>query len=155
MTKFLNISTDSTLGGASPADDVVSSQKAIKEYVDNIGMGANTDLSNLTAAGKSLASNMSMPSGTPQSVTVGASGTEYTASKDGVYYFKMENTNLSRHWVNVHVDGQYVANYWAIVANNSFGLPPFFVRKGGKIKITYGADISGGNCYFVPTVGAN
>ena len=29
MTKFLNISTDTTLGGNSPADDVVSSQKAI------------------------------------------------------------------------------------------------------------------------------
>ncbi len=34
MTKFLNISTDNTLGGSSSADDVVSSQKAIKYYVD-------------------------------------------------------------------------------------------------------------------------
>lgn len=29
MTKFLNISTDTTLGGASPSDEIVSSQKAI------------------------------------------------------------------------------------------------------------------------------
>ena len=35
MTKFFNISTDTTLGGDSPADDVVSSQKAIKSYVDS------------------------------------------------------------------------------------------------------------------------
>lgn len=34
MTKFLNISTDNTLGGNSPSDDIVSSQKAIKGYVD-------------------------------------------------------------------------------------------------------------------------
>ena len=34
MTKFLNISTDNTLGGDSPSDEVVSSQKAIKDYVD-------------------------------------------------------------------------------------------------------------------------
>lgn len=34
MTKFLNISTDSTLGGNSPADDVVVSQKAIKTKID-------------------------------------------------------------------------------------------------------------------------
>ena len=34
-TKFLNISTDNTLGGANAADDIVSSQKAIKTYVDN------------------------------------------------------------------------------------------------------------------------
>lgn len=34
MSKFLNISTDNTLGGNSAADDVVSSQKAIKDYID-------------------------------------------------------------------------------------------------------------------------
>lgn len=34
MTKFLNISTDNTLGGSSASDEAVSSQKAIKEYVD-------------------------------------------------------------------------------------------------------------------------
>lgn len=34
MTKFLNISTDNTLGGNSPSDDVVSSQKAIKTALD-------------------------------------------------------------------------------------------------------------------------
>lgn len=37
MTKFLNISTDNTLGGNSPSDETVSSQKAIKSYVDNHG----------------------------------------------------------------------------------------------------------------------
>jgi hypothetical protein len=35
MTKFLNISTDNTLGGSSPSDVAVSSQKAVKEYVDS------------------------------------------------------------------------------------------------------------------------
>lgn len=34
MTKFLNISTDTTLGGSSASDTTVSSQKAIKEYAD-------------------------------------------------------------------------------------------------------------------------
>lgn len=42
MTKYLNISTDTTLGGNSPADDVVVSQKAIKTYVDNQGGGGTT-----------------------------------------------------------------------------------------------------------------
>lgn len=36
-SKFLNISTDNTLGGSSPSDETVSSQKAIKNYVDNHG----------------------------------------------------------------------------------------------------------------------
>ena len=35
MTKFLNISVDNTLGGSSPSDETVSSQKAIKTYIDN------------------------------------------------------------------------------------------------------------------------
>ena len=34
MTKYLNISTDNTLGGSSASDVFVSSQKAIKEYID-------------------------------------------------------------------------------------------------------------------------
>jgi len=35
MSKFLNISTDNTLGGNNASNEVVSSQKAIKDYVDN------------------------------------------------------------------------------------------------------------------------
>lgn len=34
-SKFLNLSTDTTLGGNAPSDEIVSSQKAIKAYVDN------------------------------------------------------------------------------------------------------------------------
>lgn len=46
MTKFLNISTDNTLGGNTPSDALVVSQKAIKEYVDNQagGGGYHPDL---------------------------------------------------------------------------------------------------------------
>lgn len=36
MTKFLNISTDNTLGGSSASDVLVSSQKAIKDYIDTV-----------------------------------------------------------------------------------------------------------------------
>lgn len=35
MTRYLNIDLDTTLGGVSPSDDIVSSQKAIKTYVDD------------------------------------------------------------------------------------------------------------------------
>ena len=40
MTKFLNISTDNTLGGSSASDVLVASQKAVKDYVDQHG-GSN------------------------------------------------------------------------------------------------------------------
>jgi len=35
MSKFLNISTDNTLGGNNASNEVVSAQKAVKDYVDN------------------------------------------------------------------------------------------------------------------------
>lgn len=40
MTKFLNISTDTTLGGNSPSDVTVSSQKALKTYIDAHASGS-------------------------------------------------------------------------------------------------------------------
>lgn len=36
MTRYLNISRDNTLGGSSPSHEAVSSQRAIKEYVDGL-----------------------------------------------------------------------------------------------------------------------
>lgn len=42
MTKFYNISTDNTLGGNNSSHNVIPSQKAVKEYVDNhSGSGAS------------------------------------------------------------------------------------------------------------------
>lgn len=48
MTKFLNISTDNTLGGNSPSDEVVSSQKALKTYID--AQSGTTDMTGATAS---------------------------------------------------------------------------------------------------------
>ena len=47
MSKFLNISTDTTLGGNSASDDTVSSQKAVKAYVDS-QTGTATAFANIT-----------------------------------------------------------------------------------------------------------
>lgn len=48
MTKFLNISTDNTLGGSSASDVLVASQKAIKEYVDANSGAVDIDNSTIT-----------------------------------------------------------------------------------------------------------
>ena len=42
-SKFLNLSVDTTLGGNSPSDTTVSSQKAIKSYIDSEVGTANID----------------------------------------------------------------------------------------------------------------
>lgn len=36
MSKFLNISTDNTLGGNNSSNEIVSAQKAVKGYIDNL-----------------------------------------------------------------------------------------------------------------------
>ena len=55
MTKFLNISTDTTLGGASPSDSTVSSQKAVKTYVDGKTLDS---LSNVTISSPTAGQNL-------------------------------------------------------------------------------------------------
>lgn len=54
MTKFFNISTDTTLGGNSPSDTTVSSQKAIKTALDTkqdtISAGSGITISSATVA---------------------------------------------------------------------------------------------------------
>lgn len=42
VSTFLNLDTDTTLGGSNAADNVVASQKAIKAYVDAHGGGGTT-----------------------------------------------------------------------------------------------------------------
>lgn len=55
MSKFLNISTDSTLGGASPSDETVSSQKAISQRIANIKL---EELYNVTISSPSAGQNL-------------------------------------------------------------------------------------------------
>ncbi|MBQ3785130.1 MAG: hypothetical protein II843_01905 [Alphaproteobacteria bacterium] len=51
--------------------------------------GVNTALSNLTSAGKKICSNMSMPSNTKESLTIGASGANYVAPADGYFVIRI------------------------------------------------------------------
>ena len=51
-SKFLNISTDTTLGGSSASDNTVASQKAVKAYAD-------TKQDNITSSNKLSASLVS------------------------------------------------------------------------------------------------
>lgn len=141
MTKYLNISTDSTLGGNSPSDEIVSSQKAIKNYVDSQVLTgvADTDLSNLTTAGKQVCSNLPMPSTSSENITIGVSGASYTASRNG--YVALYPILNSGGWVGISGNSGSGNDYGATItnANNVQGyqqvcLP---VRKGCSYTINY------------------
>ena len=60
---FLNISTDNTLGGGGASDSIISSQKAIKDYIDSQVDGVET--SELTLATVATTGAYSDLSGTP------------------------------------------------------------------------------------------
>lgn len=74
---------------------------------------------------------------------LGASGTSYTAPANGWYFLRFTNGNLTNHWANVSLNGTFVANWWAQVSNNSFGISPYPVKKGDVLSLSYGSDITG------------
>lgn len=81
MTKFLNISTDNTLGGSSPSDEVVSSQKAIKQFIAD----------NTAPAGSYVTTN------TAQTITEAKTFTKavhFTGTGDNNAVFITENTRF-------------------------------------------------------------
>lgn len=79
-SKFLNLSTDTTLGGNAPSDEIVSSQKALKTYIDNNAGGGGLP-SQTGNSGKFLTTD-----GTD------ASWNNLEVSSDGVF-FRAKRTN--------------------------------------------------------------
>lgn len=57
----------------------------INKVYEDLNLKANTNLSNLTAEGKSLASGLGMPSDRYIDLSVGATGTDYTAPANGYF----------------------------------------------------------------------
>lgn len=68
--------------------------------------GANADLSNLTAAGKAVAANMAMPSSSYINLTLGASGSTYTAPADG-YLLLNKQAHINAAAMAFSYDGTY------------------------------------------------
>lgn len=59
---------------------------------------ANTDLSNVNNTGKSTAAGWAMPSGTHVNLTLGASGTTYTAPANGYFCIKASNEGATGNY---------------------------------------------------------
>lgn len=102
MTKFLNISTDNTLGGNSPSDDVVSSQKAIKTKIDT-KQDTISDLATIRS-GASLGQTSVQKSGDTMN------------SEASLTFIKYVQRKLTLNGNNVFFDFSSVTGGWA----NSF-----------------------------------
>lgn len=94
--------------------------------------GANTALSNITSAGKNVCANMPMPSSTKTALTIGASGTTYTAPADG--YFDIRLNITSGGYISV----DYPGTSWVHSCVSGFqGTVLLPVSKGVVIALAY------------------
>lgn len=94
---------------------------------------ANVNLSNLADDGKIVGAKMSMPSTTYESLTLGASGTEYTAPADGWYQINY-NATANNSFAGLVIDGKA----FVINGTQQYNMPFMFpVQKGQKIKVNY------------------
>lgn len=73
-SKFLNISTDTTLGGNSPSDEIVSSQKAIKTALNTKANSA--DLATVATSGSynDLSNKPTIPTVNNSTITIKQGG---------------------------------------------------------------------------------
>ena len=100
---------------------------------------ADTDLINATDQAKILMGGMAMPSDTYTNLTLGASGTQYTAPADGWFYIdKSGNNGTYVGFVNFGINNTYkYATTIPIYNTNGVALLP--VKKNDKITVNYNA----------------
>lgn len=95
--------------------------------------GADTNLSNITNTGKEVCGHMAMPSSTRGNLTLGASGTSYTAPGDGYFVIEMTTTSSSSY-CTVTKGTYHIADYSGNLGIYNMIIP---ASKGQQITITY------------------
>lgn len=108
---------------------------------ETLSRKTDTDAGNLSTAGKSLISGLGMPSNRYIDLTLGASGTEYTAPANGYFYLAKSSTASGQTAsIRVYKDGTtdilYGQEYpsWSSNVNIKY---TWYVRKGTKTVIDY------------------
>ena len=97
---------------------------------------ADLNLANVSNAGSSLGASWSMPSDTYTDLTLGASGTTYTAPANGWYYIRKERSDGQYLLFNNTTKG-YCVNNAPDIAHTIYNIFP--VCKGDVVSITYSA----------------
>ena len=84
-SKFLNLDTDNTLGGASASNEKVASQKAVKEYVDSsVGSPSFANIQGSPSDNAALASDLGDKENVAnktQTIDGNSTTTEYPSAK--------------------------------------------------------------------------
>ncbi len=134
----LPIASATTLGGVKVGDNLSITVDGILSAVGG-PQGADTNLSNLTNLGKAQIAHLAMPSDKYTDLTLGASGSDYTAPSDGWYYLKYNSTSSTCAAVmEVRLNGSilYGLNN-SITAGTYNPQTTLFVRKGTTMKLSH------------------
>ena len=103
---------------------------------------ADTDLSNATDNGKILMSSMAMPSDKYIDLTLGASGSTYTAPANGWFTFAKFTNGTNQY---IFIKGSLIGSELK-APNSGSGLTVFLpVQKGDSVRVGYNA---GGNTEY-------
>lgn len=109
----------------------------INKVYEDLEIKANTSLSNLTAEGKSLASGLGMLSDKYVGLTLGASGTTYTAPANGWFYLS-KTAGKTDAYISLVINGAFGQTIHVPGAGNQNRtfIP---ARKGDTLTVTYSA----------------
>lgn len=113
---------------------------------------ADIDASNFSTAGKNVLAGMGMPSNRYIDLTLGASGTTYTAPANGWFNFKFRATG-SNHWIAVHSEGLEVDLPIATAVSTGGVLVP--QREGSSVILYYADGIQSEHASFIYAAGAS
>ena len=111
---------------------------------------ADVDMSNLTTSGKSLISGLPMPSNRYTDLTLGASGSTYTAPANG-WFGLSKNSGGSGKYIGIWTGGNYSnAIGMTSFATASQGLSVYCpCRKGDSVQVDYNATGTTGMFRFI------
>lgn len=126
----------------------------INKVYEDLELKANKNLSNLTAEGKSLASGFGMPSDRYIGLTLGASGTNYTAPANGWVHVAKMSADVNQYVTFSNITKGFSINNGFYASNSSMEiLAP--VEKGDNFVIYYNASGSTKKFRFIYAKGEN
>ena len=93
------------------ASAIPASTAQAAEFQQGLSGKADTNLGNLSTAGKDLASGLGMPSSRYINLTLGASGSTYTAPANGWFFVRKVSTGIQVIYLTNHTNGMTLSCY--------------------------------------------
>lgn len=112
----------------------------INKVYEDLELKANKSLSNLTAEGKSLVSGFGMASKKLVVLTLGVSGSVYTAPSNG--YFSVGIDGVQHNWVTFEGTGVFQVTFVSPSKDTTWVRGIYPIAKGETVKINHGGTSS-------------